>query len=141
MRVRTHFWILLLMTVVLTLGLVRNAEAQNFITVPISVSATDFTQLIASTSGRQIYVTGLGFTAANSVATGQTVTFYACTSASCVFTATALTGALVSNQITSSGTPYQIVGNPAIATPAGSSLAIRLTGTQAVTGWVTYNLN
>ena len=130
MKVRTSFAIALLLTVVLTLGQLQTAEAQNFITVPISVSATDFTQLIAATTGRQIYVNNLGFTVANSVATGQTVIFYACTS-----------GALVSVQITSSNTAYQIVGNPAIALPSGSSLAIRLTGTQAVTGWVTYNLN
>ncbi len=111
-------------------------------TNPINVSATGFTQIVAPIATLSVEVNNFGLISVINASTGQTVTVVSCTDATCSTGSTPVTGVLTfvgPGTTSGSSLPVTMVGNPVWVTTPGSGLFTKTTGTQSVTGWVTFN--
>lgn len=112
-------------------------------TNPITVTATNFTQIVAPVASLSVEVNNVwAVSDIIGVTTGQTIQFVSCTDGTCSTGSTPVTGVLqMSGPVTTSGTtnPITMVGNPAFVTTPGSGLFIRASTTNQIRGWVTFN--
>jgi len=112
----------------------------------VSIAAATTTQLIPLSGTTSIYVTGYGLTVAATTATADTVQFVYGTGSNCVSGQVALTGAMTGGTYTNgaNGLNTPVILNYgsgvglAFKTVAGQALCMKTTGTQNVSGLISF---